>query len=128
MTKDIQILFKTFLEKLSESVDEADFRDAKAGAAAGLELITFAYLSLPPQCSGKPKLISNYPARWIAHYLQNRYQKIDPVFVRARCGGCPFRWGIGYARLCDIAGQQRLFDEANEFRIRCGLTILIVES
>ncbi|MCF6115242.1 MULTISPECIES: hypothetical protein [Mesorhizobium] len=49
MTKDMQIVFETFLEKLSESVDEADFREAMAGAAAGLELITFAYLSLPSQ-------------------------------------------------------------------------------
>ncbi|WP_245316493.1 hypothetical protein [Mesorhizobium wenxiniae] len=45
----MQIVFETFLEKLSESVDEADFREAMAGAAAGLELITFAYLSLPSQ-------------------------------------------------------------------------------
>ncbi|WP_312887742.1 autoinducer binding domain-containing protein [Mesorhizobium caraganae] len=87
----MQLVFETILENLSESVDEADFREAMAGAAAELELITFAYLSLPPQRSGKPKLISNYPGRWTARYLQNRYQKVDPVIIRARCDGCPFR-------------------------------------
>ncbi|TIP00457.1 MAG: hypothetical protein E5X72_29970, partial [Mesorhizobium sp.] len=35
-----------------------------AGAAEWLDLITFANLTLPPQLSGKPKLISNYPAPW----------------------------------------------------------------
>lgn len=127
MTKDVQIAFEAFLEKLSECVDEADFRDAMAGVAARLDVITFAYLSLPPQHSGKPKLISNYPARWTAHYLQNRYQKVDPVIIRARCGGCPFRWGSDIRGFATSQVQQRLFEEAAEFSIRCGLTIPIVD-
>ncbi|TIT48067.1 MAG: LuxR family transcriptional regulator, partial [Mesorhizobium sp.] len=86
MTKDMQLLFETFLEQLSESADEADFQTAMAAAAAGLELVTFAYLSMPQQRSSEPRLISNYPAGWIAHYLQNRYEKVDPVIIRARCG------------------------------------------
>ncbi|WP_394890370.1 autoinducer binding domain-containing protein [Mesorhizobium sp. AaZ16] len=123
----MQIVFETFVEKLSESVDEADFREAMAGTAAYLDLLTFAYLSLPPQPSGKPRLISNYPASWTAHYLQNRYQKIDPVIMRARCGGCPFRWGSDMGGVMTSPVQQRLFDEAAEFGIRCGLTIPIVD-
>ncbi|HEV2898197.1 MAG TPA: LuxR family transcriptional regulator [Pseudaminobacter sp.] len=123
----MQIVFETFLEKLSDSVDEADFREAMAGTAACLDLLTFAYLSLPPQRSGKPKLISNYPTRWTAHYLENRYQKVDPVILRARCGGCPFRWGSDMRGFATSQVQQRLFDEAAEFSIRCGLTIPIVD-
>ncbi|WP_245261453.1 autoinducer binding domain-containing protein [Mesorhizobium sp. L103C131B0] len=84
-----------------------------AGTAACLDLLTFAYLSLPPQPSGKPKLISNYPARWTAHYLQNRYQTVDPVF-RARCGGCRFRWGSDMRGFATSQVQQRLFEEAAE--------------
>lgn len=127
MANDMQFVFETFLEHLYESVDEADFRKAMAGAAAELELLAFAYLSLPPQRSGKPKLISNYPRSWIAHYLQNRYHKIDPVIMRARCGGCPFRWGSEICSLNQSQAQQRLFDEAVEFGICCGLTIPIVD-
>lgn len=123
----MQIVFETFLEQLSESFDEADFREAMAGAAARLDLITFAYLSLPLQRSGKPRLISNYPARWTAHYLQNHYQKVDPVIMRARCGGCPFRWGSDMRAFATSQAQQRLFEEAAEFSIRCGLTIPIVD-
>ncbi|MER8912070.1 LuxR family transcriptional regulator [Mesorhizobium sp. M0854] len=125
MTKDTQIVFETFIEKLSESVDEEDFHEAMGCAAAGLDLITFAYLSLPAQRSGEPKVISNYPERWTAHYLQNRYQKLDPVVLRARCGGCPFRWGSDLRGIEMSPAQQQLLDEAAEFSIRCGLTIPI---
>jgi hypothetical protein len=123
----MQKIFETFLERLSESVDEVGFREAMAGAAAGFDLPTFAYLSLRPQFSGKPKLISNYPARWTVHYLRNRYQKLDPVIVRAKCGGCPFLWGSELGRIGSMTRQQQLFDEAAKFGICCGLTIPIVD-
>ncbi|WP_027155978.1 hypothetical protein [Mesorhizobium sp. WSM2561] len=50
----MQLVFEIFLE-LSESVDEADFRVAMAGAAAALDLLTFAYLSLPPRAFRQAK-------------------------------------------------------------------------
>ncbi|RWI65625.1 MAG: LuxR family transcriptional regulator [Mesorhizobium sp.] len=127
MRKAMQLLFETFLEQLSESADEADFQTAMAGAAAGFELVTFAYLSMPQQRSTEPRLISNYPAGWTAHYLQNRYQKVDPVIIRARCGGCPFRWGSDMRGFATSQAEQKLFEEAAGFSIRCGLTIPIVD-
>ncbi|MER8576982.1 LuxR family transcriptional regulator [Mesorhizobium sp. M1409] len=123
----MQIVFETFLEKLSESVDETDFREAMASAASGLDLLTFAYLSLPLQPSGEPKLISNYPPPWTAHYLQNQYQRVDPVIMRARRAGCPFRWGSDLRGVETSQVQQGLFAEAAEFGMRCGLTIPIVD-
>lgn len=124
---DMPLLFETFLEQLSVSVDETDFRDAMAGAAAGLDLLTFAYLSLPSQPSGNPRLISNYPPRWTTQYLQKRYQKLDPIVLRARSGGCPFRWGPDLRGVEMSPAQQKLFDEAAQFNICCGLTIPIVD-
>ncbi|RWP49387.1 MAG: LuxR family transcriptional regulator, partial [Mesorhizobium sp.] len=93
MTRNMPLVFETFLERLSQSVDEADFRDTMAEAAARLDLLSFAYLSLPSRPSGKPRLISNYPPRWTRQYLEKRYEKLDPVVLRARNGGCPFQWG-----------------------------------
>ncbi|MDX8450957.1 autoinducer binding domain-containing protein [Mesorhizobium sp. VK3C] len=87
----MRAIFERFLERLSESVDEHDLRGALAEVASGLDLLAFAYLSLPPQSDEKPRLISNYPAPWTARYLANRYQRVDPVIMRARCGGCTFR-------------------------------------
>ncbi|MER9254399.1 autoinducer binding domain-containing protein [Mesorhizobium sp. M0598] len=94
MTKDMPLVFETFLEKLSVSIDEGDFREAMADVATGLDILAFAYLSLPPGSDGKPMLISNYPALWTARYLENRYQNVDPVIVRASYRKPPFRWGF----------------------------------
>ncbi|MCT2581098.1 MULTISPECIES: autoinducer binding domain-containing protein [unclassified Mesorhizobium] len=40
--------------------------------------------------------------------------------MRARCGGCPFRWGSDMRGFATSQVQQRLFEEAAEFGIRCG--------
>lgn len=120
----MQTVFERFLERLSESVDETDLRDALNDVASGLDLLAFAYLSLPPRSDDKPTLISNYPAPWTERYLDNRYQIVDPVIVRARRGGCPFRWGS------DLSGEEpaaaQVFEEAAQFGICCGMTIPIL--
>ncbi|RWQ32705.1 MAG: LuxR family transcriptional regulator [Mesorhizobium sp.] len=123
----MQIVFETFLEQLSECVDEADFREAMAVAAASFELATFAYLCLPQHRSGVPRVISNYPDRWTAHYLESRYEKVDPVIIRAVYGGSPFRWGADMRGFATSQLQQKLFHEAAEFSIRYGLTIPIAD-
>ncbi|WP_352779821.1 autoinducer binding domain-containing protein [Mesorhizobium sp. M0913] len=127
MAKDMQIVFETFLEKLSVSVDEGDFLGALADVASGLDLLTFAYFSLPPGSNGKPMLISNYPALWTARYLENRYQNVDPVIVRASYGDPTFRWGFDLNSF-DLSGPQlRFFEEAAQFGICCGVTIPIID-
>lgn len=124
---DMQTVFERFLERLSESVDETDFHGAMADVASTLELLTFAYLSLPTGSKSKPTLISNYPAPWMARYLENQYQNIDPVIVRARCGGCSFRWGFDLKGAEPSAAQLGFFEEAAQFGIRCGVTIPIID-
>ncbi|ESZ71868.1 transcriptional regulator [Mesorhizobium sp. L103C119B0] len=121
----MQNVFERFLERLSKSVEEADLRGALVDVASELDLLAFAYLSLPMRSDGKPTLISNYPAHWTSRYLENRYQSVDPVIVRARCGGCPFRWGS------DLKGSEasgaQVFEEAAQFGICCGVTIPIID-
>ncbi|MER8543731.1 LuxR family transcriptional regulator [Mesorhizobium sp. M1334] len=123
----MQPVFERFLERLWDSVDEVDFRIALADVASQLDLLAFAYLSLPPRSRDKPTLISNYPAPWTARYLQHQYQSVDPVIVRARCGGYPFRWGSALLGVEPSEAEQRVFDEAAQFGICCGLTIPIID-
>jgi LuxR family transcriptional regulator, activator of conjugal transfer of Ti plasmids len=123
----MQKVFEAFLDRLTESVDDVDLRGAMAAAASELDLRMFAYLLLPSQPADRPRLISNYPARWTSHYLRNHYQKVDPVILHAQCGGCPFRWGSVFGRNGSSPTQQQLFDEAAEFGICCGLTIPVVD-
>ncbi|WP_189375318.1 MULTISPECIES: autoinducer binding domain-containing protein [unclassified Mesorhizobium] len=123
----MQSVFERFLEQLSEGVDEVDFHSALAYVSSQFDLLAFAYLSLPPRPGDKPMLISNYPAPWTARYLEHQYQSIDPVIVRARVGGCPFRWGSALPDVEPSEAEQRVFDEAAQFGICCGLTIPIID-
>ena len=121
----MQRVFETFLERLSESVDEVDLRNSMVAAVGSLDLPTFAYVSQSADSSDTLRLISNYPTRWTSHYLRQHYEEFDPVILRARCAQCPFRWGPDYCARSLPSNQQQLFDEAAEFGIACGLTIPI---
>jgi LuxR family transcriptional regulator, activator of conjugal transfer of Ti plasmids len=123
----MQSVFERFLEQLSEGVDEVDFHSALAYVSSQLDLLAFAYLSLPPRPSDKPTLISNYPTPWTARYLEHQYQSIDPVIVRARFSGYPFRWGSALPGVKPSEAEQRVFEEAAQFGICCGLTIPIID-
>nr|WP_025038508.1 autoinducer binding domain-containing protein [Bradyrhizobium sp. DOA9] len=59
----------TFIERLIESRSQNALQESMAEVARKLDLSSFAYLSLPRQPSGSPRLISTYPACWTAHYL-----------------------------------------------------------
>ncbi|WP_352493487.1 LuxR family transcriptional regulator [Mesorhizobium sp. M0118] len=118
---------KDFWNSFRKGVDEVDFRSALANVTSQLDLLAFAYLSLPPRSNDKPTLISNYPTPWTARYLEHQYQSVDPVILHARFGGFPFRWGSALPGLQPSEAQQRVFDEAAQFGICCGVTIPIID-
>ncbi|MFB6464625.1 autoinducer binding domain-containing protein [Bradyrhizobium tunisiense] len=76
-------IFQHFIDLLATANDAADFSEALSKTATALELTCFAYLSLPSRIEGAPRLISSYPERWASHYLQSRYERIDPVIAQA---------------------------------------------
>ncbi|WP_189521868.1 MULTISPECIES: hypothetical protein [unclassified Mesorhizobium] len=91
----MQSVFERFLEQLSEGVDEVDFHNALAYVSSQLDLLAFAYLSLPPRPGGKPTLISNYPAPWTARYLVPEHRSLRRACPLRRmlvsmgpCTGC----------------------------------------
>ncbi|AGK59751.1 autoinducer-binding domain-containing protein [Hyphomicrobium denitrificans 1NES1] len=118
-------VFQTFVERLVDSVDAPALCAAMAEAAIALDVPTFAYLTAPRRPDAEPGLISSYPPEWTSHYLQSRYDWIDPVVSYARNHLEPFEWGpdVGPIRLSKQ--QQQFFDEASEFGIRYGFTIPI---
>lgn len=119
----MQRIFEAFLDRLTECVDETDLREAMAVTARMLELGAYAYLALSIERKSQPKLISNYPANWAAHYLKNGYDGIDPVIERAAADQEPFHWGGEFAFDGMSKHQQKVLDEAAEFGIRQGLTV-----
>jgi DNA-binding CsgD family transcriptional regulator len=99
-----------------------------ADAAAGLGLNCFAYLSLPNRVQPAPLLISTYPTPWTKHYLQQRYERFDPVIISALNKSEPFEWGLEEPRAPLSEAQNQLFEEAKKFGICCGFTIPIHDS
>ena len=118
-------IFQNFIDLLSVANDPSDFSEVMTTAAAAFELSSFAYLALPDTVGGKPRLISTYPPQWTAHYLTLRYQRIDPVIVKAIQTPEPFRWGIDILASSYSPAQRQLMDEASEFGIRVGFTVPI---
>ncbi|MCR6628820.1 MAG: autoinducer binding domain-containing protein [Magnetospirillum sp.] len=71
-----------------------------------------------------PYIDSTYPDAWMAHYLANRYQYIDPVVLEAQRSHLAFAWRFLLNRPGGLSADQRkLFAEAAEFGIRDGFTI-----
>ncbi len=82
--------FLQFLERLWDSVDAVQLETTMSAAAAALDLSDFAYLALPGRPNEGARLISTYRTAWTSHYLQSRYERIDPVIVQAQAGTQPF--------------------------------------
>ena len=121
----MQRIYETFIESLSESVDETDLQRTMTNLLVAFDVDRFAYLSLPRTAKDQPRFVANYPAAWTSHYLRRQYQKIDPVITCAGCSDLPFSWGRKFGLDSRSARGIRFFDEAAEFGIRSGLTIPI---
>jgi LuxR family transcriptional regulator, activator of conjugal transfer of Ti plasmids len=118
-------VFQMFIDRLNESGDANSFQSAMADAAQAFDLPCFAYLLMPRDGRAAAALISSYPVGWTGHYLRQHYERFDPVIVLAHQRTEPFEWGLGADGMEMNKDQARLFDEASEFGIRCGLTVPI---
>ena len=118
-------IFQAFIDGLEASSTAADLCAVLSRAATALDLGCFAYLALPARCGGDLRLISNYPVTWTEHYLQQRYQRVDPVIIKALAMLEPFEWGQTSSAGHLTIPQRALLDEASQFGIRCGFTIPI---
>ncbi|MHC6154780.1 helix-turn-helix transcriptional regulator [Bradyrhizobium elkanii] len=121
-------IFQAFVDRLVESKDLEDFREGMAETAAALNLCCFAYLALPRAPNTAPVLLSNYPSTWTSYYLQNRYERLDPVIVQALKRPEPFQWGLDLVPTPIPTAGSELFEEAARFGIRCGFTIPVHDS
>lgn len=118
-------IFQTFVDQLHESKSPTDLRDTMASAAKAMDLHSFAYLAMPDRQADTPQLISTYSSQWTTYYLRNRYERLDPVIVRARRATDPFDWGLGAGAVRMSEAQRNFFEEAAHFGIRYGFTVPI---
>jgi LuxR family transcriptional regulator, activator of conjugal transfer of Ti plasmids len=118
-------VFQCFIDGLTASGDAESLRAVLAEAGAALDLSCFAYLSLPSRRGDTPELISTYPVKWTNHYLQESYERVDPVIVKVLATPEPFEWGQEFPSTRLTKPQSALLDEAAQFGIRCGFTVPI---
>jgi DNA-binding CsgD family transcriptional regulator len=67
-------------------------------------------------------VFQNYPEEWIAHFSEQRYHLIDPVFRAADAGATNLVWTDREFRQRLSWRQRRILDEAGEFGLRYGRT------
>jgi LuxR family transcriptional activator of conjugal transfer of Ti plasmids len=125
MCEQMHRAFQTFIDRLSSAENATSFSEAMAAIVTALDLSCFAYLALPSQLRKEPLVISTYPANWVAHYVRNHYERLDPVVMQALQNPEPFQWGLEFMPRHLSSAQQELFDEAAEYGIRFGFTIPI---
>ena len=71
-----------FAEELIEAQDADAIQKAMVAIAAAYGLKLCAYLAMRFEPSGRAYLVSNYPREWTNHYLDQRYERLDPVIGR----------------------------------------------
>jgi DNA-binding CsgD family transcriptional regulator len=94
---------------------------ARASQALGLH--SFAYITIEPRSKSEPRLISTYPEAWMSRYLQERFERYDPVIVRAKQSIAPFDWGAHTLTTAVSPKGGAIFEEAARYGIRHGFSI-----
>jgi LuxR family transcriptional regulator, activator of conjugal transfer of Ti plasmids len=118
-------ILQPFIDALIEGSDEQALRRAMETAASSIDLSFFAYLMLPSGPCQSARLISNYPAQWTSHYLQQHHERLDPVIRRVQYGTEPFEWGPDLNFSVLSPQQLELLADAAAFGIRYGYTVPI---
>ncbi|NVO58509.1 LuxR family transcriptional regulator [Rhodobacteraceae bacterium B1Z28] len=70
-------------------------------------------------------LFTSYPKEWVDRYTRHKYWDVDPVTDLGHRSIRPFFWGHGPFLRAFAKKQRVVFDEADAFDIRYGLTIPI---
>ncbi|MBX9911165.1 MAG: LuxR family transcriptional regulator [Beijerinckiaceae bacterium] len=120
--KSVEMAYQELVDGLHSSSAEAEFGRVGQRVAESMGFRYFAYLGFG---EADPVLISSYPKRWSEHYFAEGYQNVDPVVAFARGGRSTLQWTREVARQFPLRAQKRLFDDADEFGIRHGVSVAI---
>jgi LuxR family transcriptional activator of conjugal transfer of Ti plasmids len=113
--------FHRFIDAVGVVTHDADFKRCLRTLAHSLGFEHYAYLHIR---SRSGFALSNYPKGWQDRYFEQSYQRVDPVIEAVKRTNAPFAWSIENRQF----RRQRSRDfsrQADEFGIRCGITIPI---
>ncbi len=92
----MQPVFERFLERLWDSVDEVDFRNALGEVASQFDLLAFAYLLLPPRsCPIRCDLFSHVCSTKTVRCPERRWSAFDGARIGVRAMGSTWQVGLG---------------------------------
>lgn len=114
-------LLQDYLDRLHQAGNAEQLSQALSFAATGFGAPLFAYLALPTSIGAKPRLITNYPPAWRAHYFARRYENSDPIVHRFQREPDPFYWSADDAG--DDPFERMFYGEADDFGISYGYTV-----
>jgi DNA-binding CsgD family transcriptional regulator len=118
---------EVLIEELSSVKDAGVLMAAAHEFARGLGFEGVAYLS-PEAVASRviPRGHVTYPPTWIERYIDQDYAACDPIFLNP--GFLPSTW-VRPETHGDLSPKAlRMFDEAAEFDVNCGISMMIRES
>jgi DNA-binding CsgD family transcriptional regulator len=121
----MQLVFETFITRLSGCKDEHDFCETMIKTARAFEIDRFAYISCTVDHSTVPRIISNYPSAWATYYREQAYHRIDPVVRFMQSESKPFLWPTEAVLAKTSEPGKSVLQKAAKFGIGRGMTIPI---
>lgn len=115
-------LLEKFIGRLEGTPDLESIYAALNDAIQYLGFTGFAYVIMrAPEGAQDEFWVSTLKTAWIEHYLNNSFENIDPVILKAASTVLPFRWdNVGLK----ISGKHKqVLLDASEFGMSNGITI-----
>lgn len=83
----------------------------------------YAYFATPHHRGAEPAIVSNYPARWLKSYRQEKCHLIDPIINHGLQHFTPFSWSQALASSTEQGRD--FFRRATRQRLCCGVTFTL---
>ena len=92
----------------AENLDDLTILFEKVLGQHGFHRWAYQVLSSPCKTDNSPVILSNYPEEWVTHYIEQRYDKIDPVIKNGPKEVLPFTWS-GLCSKLKLSKKQEVF-------------------
>jgi len=116
-------IVQRFVEDAARTADCSTLGESFEEAILAYGFDRYVYFQLPvPGRMDEAIHLSNYPASWVSHYTDARYDAIDPVLKNILASPVPFDWQTP-SFMEERESHAAFFDEAAQVGIRSGLTI-----
>lgn len=94
------------------TIDEISSLFEKTIDQFGFHRWAYQIVNPPHDKERKPLILSNYPEKWVTHYVDNQYNLLDHVILKGPGQVTPFTWSHLCEKFGMTAQQKNFFGEA----------------